>query len=439
MKKIEELDQLIENHAIRWKKNRISKVSLAVLRLALYEMGFEESIPESVSINEAVELAKRFGGEEDPRLSTACLGLFPARAEGAVGRGWAIIMGLFLGIDTSNYTTSMALLDSESGKMIQQKAVASGKRGAGTATKRSIVSTCAPAARAGLAFCSAGGLPLHWRELGYPPDPDGGRILICPVFGGESQARTMGAALQIPVYPFFPSGRPYCRSSFWLWASCLAKTAVLAFHFSGGTSEALLVRPEEGGMDVQKVAGSLDLKAGQAVDRVGQMLGLPFPAGPQLEQLAAQSTKRFPAKPAMKGCDCSLSGVENRCRFMLEKGEAPADIAQYCLDFLTVSLCSMTEALLKKYRGYPLLYAGGVMSNRYIRQTVENRFGGVFVHRFIPAIMPLESPYWRLGRRRRSNMPKDTVLSVSQLNRYIKSLFEQNLQLKDIFCPWRNF
>ena len=63
---------------------------------------------------------------------------------------------------------------------------------------------------------------------------------------------------------------------------------------------------------------------------------------------------------------------------MLEKGEAPADIAQYCLDFLTVSLCSMTEALLKKYRGYPLLYAGGVMSNRYIRQTVENRFGGVF-------------------------------------------------------------
>lgn len=91
-------------------------------------------------------------------------------------------MGLFLGIDTSNYTTSMALLDSESGKMIQQKKhVASGKRGAGTATKRSIVSTCAPAARAGLAFVRAGGLPLHWRELGYPPDPDGGRILICPV------------------------------------------------------------------------------------------------------------------------------------------------------------------------------------------------------------------------------------------------------------------
>ena len=44
------------------------------MRLALYEMGFEESIPESVSINEAVELAKRFGGEEDPSFVNGVLG-----------------------------------------------------------------------------------------------------------------------------------------------------------------------------------------------------------------------------------------------------------------------------------------------------------------------------------------------------------------------------
>lgn len=80
----------------------------------------------------------------------------------------------------------------------------------------------------------------------------------------------------------------------------------------------------------------------------------------------------------MKGCDCSLSGVENRCRFMLEKGERPEDVARYCLDFLVVSLSRMTELLLEKYPGYPLLYAGGVMSNRYIRQVIESRFGGVF-------------------------------------------------------------
>ncbi len=71
---LEALDQLIEKHAIRWKKNRISRVSLAVLRLALYEMRFEESIPESVSINEAVELAKKFGGEEDSSFVNGVLG-----------------------------------------------------------------------------------------------------------------------------------------------------------------------------------------------------------------------------------------------------------------------------------------------------------------------------------------------------------------------------
>ena len=65
---------MIEKHATRWKKNRISKVSLAVLRLALYEMKFEESIPESVSINEAVELAKKFGGEEDSSFVNGVLG-----------------------------------------------------------------------------------------------------------------------------------------------------------------------------------------------------------------------------------------------------------------------------------------------------------------------------------------------------------------------------
>lgn len=135
----------------------------------------------------------------------------------------------------------------------------------------------------------------------------------------------------------------------------------------------------------------------------------------------------------MKGCDCSLPGVENRCRFMLEKGERPEDVARYCLDFLVVSLSRMTELLLEKYPGYPLLYAGGVMSNRYIRQVIESRFGGVFVRPLFPVTMLPGLPYWRHGWRRRSKMPNSTVLSVSQLNRYIKSLFEQNLQLKDVF------
>lgn len=61
----EQLDELIEAHIRGWKITRLSKVCLALLRLALYEMLFDESIPPSVSINEAVELAKTYGGKDD--------------------------------------------------------------------------------------------------------------------------------------------------------------------------------------------------------------------------------------------------------------------------------------------------------------------------------------------------------------------------------------
>ena len=108
---------------------------------------------------------------------------------------------------------------------------------------------------------------------------------------GESQARTLGAALQIPVYPFSHQEGHVAAALYGSGHLDWFDWPFLAFHFSGGTSEGLLVRPDRHRMDIQKITGSLDLKAGQAVDRVGKMLGLPFPAGPQLELLAEQSTK----------------------------------------------------------------------------------------------------------------------------------------------------
>lgn len=69
-----ELDRAIEQNIRGWKMNRLSKVSLAVLRLALCEMFYEEEIPVSVSINEAVELAKKYGGKEDAPFVNGVLG-----------------------------------------------------------------------------------------------------------------------------------------------------------------------------------------------------------------------------------------------------------------------------------------------------------------------------------------------------------------------------
>ena len=61
---IEEIDRLINQHSTGWKTKRMNKADLSVLRLAVYEMKMDEDVPVSVAINEAVELAKRFGGED---------------------------------------------------------------------------------------------------------------------------------------------------------------------------------------------------------------------------------------------------------------------------------------------------------------------------------------------------------------------------------------
>ena len=59
------IDEKIEKNSRGWKLSRLSKVSLAVLRLGIYELLFEKDTPVGVTINEAVELAKKYGGEED--------------------------------------------------------------------------------------------------------------------------------------------------------------------------------------------------------------------------------------------------------------------------------------------------------------------------------------------------------------------------------------
>ena len=72
---LSEIDELLNENASGWNTNRMSKVDLAILRLAVYEVKFDEDIPESAAINEAVELAKRFGGEASATFVNGILGV----------------------------------------------------------------------------------------------------------------------------------------------------------------------------------------------------------------------------------------------------------------------------------------------------------------------------------------------------------------------------
>ena len=72
--KLPEIDRLLNETSSGWKTSRMSKVDLSVLRLAVYELLFDEDIPVKVAINEAVELSKRFGGEDSRSFVNGILG-----------------------------------------------------------------------------------------------------------------------------------------------------------------------------------------------------------------------------------------------------------------------------------------------------------------------------------------------------------------------------
>lgn len=288
-------------------------------------------------------------------------------------------MSAFLGIDTSNYTTSAALFDSEANTIIQSKKLLPVKAGE-------------------LGLRQSDAVFAHVKQLGdmvqnvfdeyreeitaigvstRPRDIDGSYMPCFLV--GEMAANCLGAALKAPVLPFAHQQGHVAAALYSAGRLDLFRERFIAFHLSGGTTEALLVEPSaERIIRCTKIGGSMDLKAGQAVDRIGVMLGLPFPAGKYLEELALKSDRKFKIKPVMKSTECCLSGIENKCRKMLENGEKPEDIALFCLKSVEAALCGMTDATLSEYGKLPLVYAGGVMSNCIIRNTIENKYGGIF-------------------------------------------------------------
>ncbi len=84
LEKREQLDELIGRHSQNWKAERLSRVAVALLRLALCEMQFMQDVPVGVAINEAVELAKKYGGEEEAGFINGVLGAVARNSQAPV-------------------------------------------------------------------------------------------------------------------------------------------------------------------------------------------------------------------------------------------------------------------------------------------------------------------------------------------------------------------
>lgn len=287
-------------------------------------------------------------------------------------------MPAYLGIDTSNYTTSAALYDSDSRAVRMEKMLLPVKEGA-LGLKQSEAVFHHVRQLPGLMQSLFSDRQPAVAAIGVSAAPRRQEGSYMPCFlVGESTAASVSAALSVPLYTFSHQEGHVMAALYSADRMDLLEREFYAFHVSGGTTECLLVRYQNHRFDIRILASSLDLKAGQAIDRAGVMLGLPFPAGKELDALACRCGEEIRLKPRLKGLDCSLSGLENQCRRLLNEGRTREYIAKYCITFVKETIAAMTEGVLREYGEKPVVYAGGVMANSIIRQEFKARFGGCF-------------------------------------------------------------
>ena len=189
---------------------------------------------------------------------------------------------------------------------------------------------------------------------------------------GVGIAEVLSKALLVPLYKFSHQEGHIAAALYSADRMDLIDSSFIAFHVSGGTTEALLVSPADIGFKTEIIAKTLDLNLGQVIDRAGVMLGLSFPAGEELEKMAQKGVYKPALKPCIKGCDCALSGVENTCQKLLKLGESPENIAAFVLNFAAETLCQMTVNIKNKYGDLPIIYSGGVMADEIIKNKIKS-------------------------------------------------------------------
>ncbi|MBQ7740783.1 MAG: peptidase M22 [Eubacterium sp.] len=275
---------------------------------------------------------------------------------------------MYFGIDTSNYTTSLALFDGE--RVIQKKKLLCVKQGERGLRQSEAV------------FQHTVNLPKLLGELelsgidavGVSVTPRNAEGSYMPCFlVGENAAEFLSKGCGARLYKTSHQTGHILAALYSANRLDLVNKKHIAFHLSGGTTEALLVTPDkENIINIELIAQSSDLKAGQLIDRTGVMLGMNFPCGKELDLLSQKSDKDFKIKPSMKGENCSLSGVENKVKAMIENGDADEDIARFVITYICKTVSSMLNALRGKYGGLPVIFSGGVSSNSLLKKTFEN-------------------------------------------------------------------
>ncbi|MGN0792918.1 MAG: hypothetical protein ACI4MG_00415 [Aristaeellaceae bacterium] len=275
-----------------------------------------------------------------------------------------------IGVDTSCYTTSVAAVTVEGEVLASCRKllpVPQGERGL---------------RQSEAVFVHVRQLPERFEELA-PFVRDSRIAAVCvsrtprddadsymPVFhAGDAQARGLAAMLGVPCFATTHQRGHIAAAKV---DSGIREGDLLAVHLSGGTTEMLSLVGDE----LTLLGGTLDLHAGQVVDRTGVALGLPFPAGPHLEKLAVRghSEARLPMTTRNGGMSCHLSGAETQVQRWIRQETLPReDIAREVYDLLARTVARMVCAGAEKTGIDQALLAGGVASSALFREMVRER------------------------------------------------------------------
>ena len=187
---------------------------------------------------------------------------------------------------------------------------------------------------------------------------------------GYSHAKLLADMLNVPLIEVSHQ-QGHVAASLWSAGRLdLLETPHLAWHLSGGTTELLLVEPDGINVNCTKIGGTTDISAGQLIDRTGQLLQLPFPAGRHLDAISkeAENTDFFRVK--VSDLSFSLSGVQNKVMSYHQNCNNKAETAAYALRCIANAVLQVSKEAQKQY-GLPIVFSGGVASNTMLRQALE--------------------------------------------------------------------
>ena len=273
---------------------------------------------------------------------------------------------MYLGIDTSNYTTSAAAFDGRDGvNRSRLLDVAPGQLGLRQSDALFSHVKRLPVLMEQL-FSSVSPGEIQAVAVSTRPRAVEGSYMPC-FLAGVAVAKSLAAALGVPCHEVSHQ-QGHVAAALWSAGRMdLMDKPHLAWHLSGGTTELLSITPEGKNVRAEKIGGTSDISAGQIMDRTGKLLALPFPAGKALDQLS-QGVDVKPFRVKTQGLTFSLSGLENQVAAFYQRTNSPEETAAFAVSSVCDVVLRTTREAQKQYPSLEVVFSGGVASNVTLRR-----------------------------------------------------------------------